>query len=378
MIYLDNAATSFPKPPTVARETYNCITKYGGNPGRSGHELSLLAAKKIYECRCELAELFGLDDPAKIIFTLNTTYALNMAIKGLLKDKDHVIISDLEHNSVLRPIYKLASERPIEYSIFSTGALYKRINAKDVCTEISNHIRPNTKLLVCTHSSNICSATLPIKEIGELCYSRGILFVLDAAQSAGHIDIDLDKMKIDVLCAPGHKGLYGPQGCGVIALRDDILLDTLTEGGNGSNSLEPFMPSLYPERYETGTAPTPAIAGLCEGVSYIKSIGIDEIHGRECNLYLYARERLMNMKQIELYAPHHVGNTLLFNIRGTQSEECAYNLNKAGICVRAGYHCSALGHKTLCTPDGGAVRMSLGAFNKKSDIDALISSLLAK
>lgn len=375
MIYLDNAATSFPKPASVCREVYRCMTKYCGNPGRSGHSLSLEAAKKIFECRCSVADLLGVGDPARVIFTLNTTHALNLVIKGLLKRGDHIIISDLEHNSVLRPVHKLSELGTVEYSVFHSAAAIGPIDPQRIRAEIARLIRPNTRLVVCTHSSNICSANLPIDVIAALCKEHGLLFVVDAAQSAGHLDINVDKMKIDALCAPAHKGLYGPQGCGIAVLGEGITLDTLTEGGNGVNSLEPFMPDFSPERYEAGTCATPAIAGLCEGIKHIKSIGIKEIHRRECELYEYALQALGNMRELALYGEAHVGSTLLFNVRGILSEECAYHLNKNGICVRAGYHCSPLGHSALFTPEGGAVRVSFGIHNKKSDVDALTKAV---
>ncbi len=375
MIYLDNAATGFPKPLTVCREVYRCMTKYCGNPGRSGHSLSLEAAKKIYECRCEVADLLGVSDPARVIFTLNTTHAINLVIKGLLKKGDHVIISDLEHNSVLRPIHKLSKDGVVEYSIFPSKAALGVADPTSICAGISRLVRPNTRLVICTHSSNICSATLPIAEIALFCRMHGLLFVTDAAQSAGHLDIKVDRMNIDALCAPGHKGLYGPQGCGIAVLGENIVLDTLTEGGNGVNSLEALMPDFSPERYEAGTVATPAIAGLCEGIKHVKQIGIEEIRQKECELYTYAREALQNISRISLYGEKHVGSTLLFNIKDMPSEECAYHLDKSNICVRAGYHCSPLGHFALHTPEGGAVRVSFGIHNKKSDVDTLIKAL---
>lgn len=375
MIYLDNAATTFPKPASVPREVIRCMNDYCGNPGRSGHALSLAAASKIFECRCEISELFGVGDPLRVIFTSNTTHALNLIIKGILKKGDHVIISDLEHNSVLRPIHKLATEGIIDYSILSSRAKEKIRSSSLICAEISSLIRPNTRLVIVTHQSNICSITLPIAEIGALCRKRNILFAVDAAQSAGILPIDMKKMNIDALAAPAHKALYGPQGCGFAAISENLSLDTLIEGGSGTNSLEANMPSASPERYEAGTLATPNIAGLCEGIKFIKKIGIDEIRDSESELFLYLRDRLMNIGGITLYAPTYVGSTLLFNKNGFTSEALASALDDEGICVRAGYHCSPLGHKSLGTPDGGAVRISLGIFNTKAQIDTLAGVL---
>ncbi len=377
MIYLDNAATSFPKPNSVTREVVRCMTEYCGNPGRGGHSLSLEAAKKVFECRLEAAEIIGCPDPEGIVFTENTTHALNLVIKGLLKKGDHVIISDMEHNSVLRPIARLADEGIIEYSIFPTGTLNKKRASSLICEGITRRIRPNTRAVICSHASNVCSMSLPLEKIGALCKKHGLYFIVDAAQSAGHLPINMEKMSIDALCSPSHKALYGPQGAGFAALAPSLRqkLDTLTEGGNGVNSFEVFMPESSPERYEAGTLPTPSIAGLCEGIKHIKSVGVTTVKEYESDLYLYARELLMNTKGITVYAPEHVGSVLLFNKQGKSSETLARALNEYGICTRGGYHCSPLAHKTLGTDDGGAVRISFGIFNTKSDIEALANAL---
>lgn len=376
MVYLDNAATTFPKPHGVAREVVRCMTEYCGNPGRSGHTLSLAAAKKIFECREELASFFGASDPSRVIFTQNTTHALNLIIKGLLKKGDHVVTSDMEHNSVMRPIEKLYSEGSIEYSVFEAHPLVTRGRDELILKGIEGLIKKNTRLIICTHASNVCSATLPIKKIGALCHARGIIFAVDAAQSAGIIPINMGNMNIDALALPSHKALYGPQGCGCLVLGDKIRLDTLIEGGSGINSLDPFMPSEPPERYEAGTLPTPAIAGLCEGIKFIRSLGAEYLHGYECELYQYAKEALSNINGIDIYAPCHTGSALLFNKKGFLPEALASRLDKDGICVRAGYHCAPLAHKTLGTIETGAVRISFGIYNTKKDIDLLAKALL--
>ena len=262
MIYLDNAATSFPKPHRVVEEQLRCMQLYGGNPGRGSHALAMAAAEKIYECREELASFFGSPNLENVIFTMNTTMALNTAIKGLLRRGDHVLISDMEHNAVFRPIYKLSRDGVITYDVFQTFPTNATRTTDSICASILEKLRPNTRMLICAHASNICSATLPLAEIGALCRKKGILFLVDAAQSAGHLPINMVKMQIDALCAPGHKGLWGPQGCGVLILGEGIVADTLIEGGSGYNSLEGNMPTEVPERYEAGTLPTPAIAGL--------------------------------------------------------------------------------------------------------------------
>lgn len=374
-IYLDNAATTFPKPVGVYSEVCNCMLKYGGNPGRSGHRLSLDAANKIFMCREALAEFLGVGELERIAFSLNTTYALNTVIKGLLNKGDHVLISDIEHNAVLRPIRKLSDAGIITYDVFPSLINATRRSPTLVCAKIASMLRKNTRMVICNHASNICSATMPIKEIADFCRKRGIYFVVDAAQSAGHHKIVIDEMNISALCLPSHKGLYGPQGAGIIALGRDVLPETLFEGGSGINSANPSMPAQPPERYEAGTLPTPAIAGLCEGVRYISGLDADEISSHEAELYRCAKEGLCNIDGAHIYASSYSGANILFNIGNIPSETTARLLDSYGICTRAGFHCSPLAHKTLGTPDHGAVRASFGIFNTKKDVDSLISAL---
>ncbi len=375
MIYLDNAATSFPKPRRVVEEQLRCMQFYGGNPGRGSHALALAAAEKIYECREELASFFGSPNPENVIFTMNTTMALNTAIKGLLRRGDHVLISDMEHNAVFRPIHKLARDGMITYDVFDTFPTFPTRTSEMICASILEKLRPNTRMLICAHASNICSATLPLKEIGAICQKKEILFVVDAAQSAGHLPIDITEMQIDALCAPGHKGLWGPQGCGILALGDGIVADTLIEGGSGYNSLEGNMPEEAPERYEAGTLPTPAIAGLLEGVREVKRIGLAYIHSHESALTARLCERLLSMPKATLYAPHHQGSVLLFSLQDLSADRVGAFLNERGFCVRTGFHCAALAHATLGTPPSGAVRVSPSLFNTVSQIDAFADAV---
>ena len=374
--YLDNAATTFPKPVSVYNEVYRCMSRYCGNPGRGSHRLSLEASRAIFECRSLIADLVGVSELERIIFTYNTTYALNMVIKGILKLGDHVIISDMEHNAVLRPIWKLAHDGVISYDIFSSMPLLDRRSPALICAKIASLIKPNTKMVICTHASNICSVTLPIKEIGEFCKKHSLFFLVDGAQSVGHYDVDVDTMNISALCFPSHKGLYGPQGCGVIALGKNVSMDTLVEGGNGINSLDGNMPMLPPERYESGTLATPVIAGLAKGVRAILSNPKGEISEYQKYLFSTAYYALSNIDNITVYAPQHSGSVLLFNLKGRTSEQISRELDSFDICTRGGFHCSALAHKTLGTPDTGAVRASFGIFNKKRDIDTLSKAIL--
>jgi len=306
---------------------------------------------------------------------MNTTMALNTAIKGLLRHGDHVLLSDMEHNAVFRPIYKLARDGVITYDVFDTFPNLPTRSKEMICASILEHLRPNTRMLICAHASNICSATLSLKEIGALCHKKGILFVVDAAQSAGHLPIDMEEMQIDALCAPGHKGLWGPQGCGILVLGEGIVADTLIEGGSGYNSLEGNMPEEAPERYEAGTLPTPAIAGLTEGIRELKRLGLDHIHSRECALTARLCERLMAMPKITLYAPHHKGSVLLFSLQDLSADRVGAFLNERGFCVRTGFHCAALAHATLGTPPSGAVRVSPSLFNTAAQIDAFADAL---
>ena len=375
MIYLDNAATSFPKPPAVLEETLGCMRSYCGNPGRGSHALAMAAAEKIYECREVAARFFGLRAPEQVIFTPNTTVALNIAIKGLVKPGDHVLISDMEHNAVWRPIERLAREGLIEYDLFPTLPNQQEGRERAILAAIRARIKPNTRMLVAAHASNLCALTLPLDAIGAICRSAGILFVVDAAQSAGHLPIFMERWSIDALCAPGHKGLLGPQGTGLLLLRKGLEVQTLIEGGSGLFSLDPSMPKAAPERFEAGTPATPAIAGLCAGFAFLEQVGLQTVARTERALNGYLQERLLALPGVTVYAPHRVGSTLLFSVDGLPAEEVGQALGKRGICVRTGYHCAALGHRTLGTPQGGAVRVSPGLFNTREDMDATLAAI---
>jgi selenocysteine lyase/cysteine desulfurase len=322
-----------------------------------------------------VAELFGSKHPENVMFTVNTTTALNTVIKGLLHPGNHVLLSDMEHNATFRPIYKMAQEGLVSYDVFPTFPNDPNATPSDVCRGIEALIKPQTRMLVCAHASNICSAVLPLAEVGTLCRRRGILFVVDAAQSAGHIPIDMERMQIDALCAPGHKGLLGPQGVGFFLLRSGLVADTLTEGGSGYHSLDGNMPQEAPERYEAGTLPTPAIVGLCEGIRAVRRYGVEAIGQYERELNAYLQELLSMMPRVRIYTPHLIGATLLFNADGIPPDALAAELDKRGFCVRAGYHCAPLAHKTLGTPDGGAVRVSPSVFNTETEINLFADAL---
>lgn len=372
--YLDNAATSFPKPPGVAREMRRCIDYYCGNAGRGSHKLSLLAAKKIYECREEICSLINAPEPESIVFVPSCTYGLNLIIKGILNHGDHVLISDMEHNSVWRPVNRLSNEGKITFDTFSALSNPQK-KEENILNEIKNKLRKNTRLVICAHQSNICSFSLPISKIGELCKKYNVLFAVDVAQSIGHYNIDMQKMNINYLSAPGHKGLYGPQGSAFVAINSKNALLPLVEGGNGIYSLESKMPNFLPERHEAGTLPLPSIVGLLEGVKEIKSRGIEEINRHERELFAHLRDNLLNIRDVTVYAPEYNGNTLSFNIKDIPAERVCAILDKENICVRSGFHCSALGHTSLGTKDSGTVRASFGIYNTKNDVDKLIYAI---
>ena len=371
MIYLDNAATSFPKPPCVTEEISRCIKKYCGNPGRSSHALSIKSAEKIYEARELLAKMFGAK-AENVVFTYNTTYALNIAIKSHYKMSSHVLISDMEHNSVLRPIHELSRQKLCTYSIFSTDGTDEQI-----IENIKLNLKDNTSLLVCTHLSNICSRKLPIERIGALCKEKGVYFIVDGAQSAGLYPINVLKMNIDALCIPAHKSLYGPQGVGAIVFGNDTVGRSVIQGGTGINSLELEMPDVLPEAYEAGTLSTPLISGFAEALKWLKAIEYQKICAYEEDLYSHILSLLSSNEEIELYLGNSLsGNTLLFNIIGLSSVSVSSELDKRGICTRAGLHCAPLAHRTLKVPSDGAVRIGIGVYNTKNDLNTLYDALL--
>ncbi len=378
ILYFDHAATSCPKPEEVERAMVRCLREAGGNPGRGSHRLALAAAEEAFRCREITAELFGCA-PERVIFTLNATHAINVAIKGILSRGGHALCSDMEHNAVLRPLYRLHEAGVADFDIFPSFPLLQAGREDAILSALASAVRPDTRMVVCTHASNICSAHLPIARIGAFCRRRGILLVVDASQSAGACDIDMERDCIDVLCMPGHKGLLGPQGTGLLLLgsrfAEGMTLDTLMEGGNGVDSLSPHMSEDAPERYEAGTVATPAIAGLRAGLEYVRDRTPSAIGRGEILAAGKLREGLSNLSRVKLYAPHHEGAIVLFTVEGMDSEAVATALDRRGVCVRPGFHCTALGHRTLSTPDGGAVRASVGYATTERDVAGFLRAL---
>lgn len=375
MIYFDNAATTHPKPKAVYQAVSRCLENGCGNPGRSGHALSLAASKTLYECRCRLAEMFGCKSESNVVFTLNTTYALNMAIKGIQRRGDHILISNIEHNSVLRPIVATGCD----YSLFDSQK-----GCEELMLDIKRKLTPRSKILVCNHQSNISPLQNPIGAIGRLCRENRLFFIVDAAQSAGILPINMENMSIDALCLAGHKSLYGIQGVGAVIFSDGFRgelarnLHTFAEGGNGVNSLEEAMPCFLPERLEAGTLPTPAIAGLLAGIKEVNRVGLPQISSHLQSLYRHLRQELLNMEKITLYCPDmKTGHTLLFNVKDVSPFAAADLLDGNGVALRAGFHCAPNAHKILNTGEQGALRISLGAFNTLEETDRFLD-ILAK
>lgn len=375
LIYLDNAATSFPKPYAVSEAVKHYMLYCGGNPGRGGYESAIQAGKSVYQCREKLSQIFDTDIEFVPFFTMNTTQGINLCIKGFLRRGDHVLISNIEHNAVYRPIYKLSQRGQISYDVFCVYSDGVMAPVEKILDDISKKARKNTRMLICTASSNIASLHPPLEEIGEWCQQRGIFFLVDGAQGAGHFEISVKKMHIDALCVPGHKGLLGPQGCGAVIFGKEHLLQTLHEGGNGVDSLMGEMPEYSPERYEAGTLPVPAIVGLSEGLEAVRQIGLKNIVTHEKTLFERARETLQRIAGVRIYCPEHSGSVLLFSVDGVDSEQVAKYLAERNICVRGGYHCAALAHKALGTEKEGAVRISFGVFNNDGDVEALCDAI---
>ena len=374
MIYFDNGATTFPKPASVITAVNKTLRNYGANPGRSGHKMSVKASEIIYNCRANTAKLFDVEEPDKIIFTHNCTTALNIVIKGLLKKGDHAIISSLEHNAVVRPLEFMKSQG-IEYSIADYD--------EDEETTINNFrtaIKSNTKLVICTHASNVFGIKMPIDRISALCRIYGIMFCLDAAQSAGVVDISLKNSCIDYLCTAGHKGLYGPMGTGILVINNKVLPDSLIQGGTGSLSININQPEILPDKYESGTPNLLGIAGLNEGIKFVLNKKCNNIEKYEINICQKLYDGLNNIKGVKLYTSRPLSamnvSVISFNIDGCDSEEIAFELNeKYNIAVRAGLHCAPLAHKAFKTDNTGTVRAVISVFTTESQINYFINAV---
>lgn len=373
-IYVDNAATSHPKPPEVYEAVLHTLKEIGANPGRGGHKPSLLASRIVFETRELIANFFNAERSSRIVFTSNATEALNIAIKGILKEGDEVITSPLEHNSVLRPLFSLKKSKDIEIKFIDCAAdgTFDPFSVEKLITK-------KTKLIALTHASNVIGTIMPVKDVFSLCKRYNIVTLLDAAQTAGVIPIDVMDMHIDLLATAGHKSLFGPQGTGILYVKEGITLKPLKEGGTGTQSSSTDQPIDMPESLESGTLNTPGIAGLKAGIEFILRTGIKNIRAHEIRLNEILINKLLDNKNILLYGPKNaekISSPLSFNIKNLDCSEVGFILDEIyDIYVRVGLHCAPLTHKLIGTFPHGTVRISVGYFNKEEEIDAIVKAI---
>lgn len=373
MIYFDNAATTFPKPPEVIEAVSDCLRNYCANPGRGGHKLALQSGRVLLEARELLAELYNSNLPDRIILTQNATESLNLALKGYLRKGSHVITTSMEHNAMVRPL-KALEQLGVETTVVQCSS-EGEIDTKN----IEKAIRKDTVLIAATHASNVVGTIMPIDEIGGLAKNYGLEFLVDASQTAGVYDIDVNKMNISMLAFTGHKSLMGPQGTGGLYIRDGLELNPLKEGGTGSKSDSLYQPDILPDRLESGTHNTPGIAGLCAGINYIKKIGMANIRTHEQELAQYFIDGLEGIKQVKVYGTKDANKqapVVSINIGDVGSSEISYILDQTfDIATRSGLHCAPLAHRTIGTIEQGAVRFSFGYFNTKEEIEKAIAAI---
>ena len=373
-IYFDNAATSSPKPPEVLERVSAALTEFNANPGRSGHSVALSAAREVLSTRERLASLMNAGEETNIAFAFNCTDALNLAIKGALRYGDHVITTQLEHNSVLRPLNALAARGRISLSIVSPRA-DGFVDPEDIRASI----RKNTRLIAVTHASNVTGAIQPVAAIGELARREGILYLIDGAQAIGAMPVNVRALSCDLYAFPGHKSLLGPMGTGGLYIRPGVVLRTLREGGTGTDSESMLQPDERPERYESGTLNLPGIAGLGAGCAFVaKRVSAIMSHERELTGALY--EGLSAIRGAEIYSPREEAaraGIVSFNLPGMTSSDVADRLGRMGIAVRGGLHCAPGAHRFLGTLRRGAVRASVGYANTFEEVDAFLNAVNA-
>lgn len=372
--YFDHAATSWPKPHQVVEAMQQAMLEYGANPGRGSHMMAVRASRVIFQARKHLAQLFHVRNPNDIALTLNTTMSLNMAIKGLLQAGDHVVATSIEHNSVRRPLEYLKERIGIEVTYIESDA-----EGNVEAAQVGKALRNNTKLVVCNHSSNLLGTIVPIREIGEITRAHGAKFLVDAAQTAGILPIDVEAMHVDMLAFPGHKGLLGPQGTGGLYISPEVDLEPLMQGGTGSRSEDAQQPLVRPDRYEAGTPNTVGIAGLNEGVKFILHETVEKIHTKEWRLSQLLMEGLETLRCIRLLGPKKGEartGIVAFTVEGADASEIAFRLDREyGIAVRAGMHCTPLAHGAAGTIGTGAVRASVGYFTTEEDVKYFVQAM---
>ena len=372
MIYLDNAATTLHKPQQVIDAVVHAMQSMG-NCARGTHEEALDAARTVYDARVRLASLFGCPRVDHVAFTANSTEALNMAINGLIDPGDHVISTDLEHNSVLRPLYRLEAEHGAELSFVSADKLGNVDYA-----DFERLMKPNTRAVVCTNASNLTGTVLDIERIAKTAHSHGALVIVDASQTAGCWPIDMKKMGIDVLCFTGHKGLMGPQGTGGICVKEGIEIRPFKVGGSGVQSYSRTHPAEYPTRLEAGTLNGHGIAGLGAAAKFISETGVENIHAKERSLMLRFYEGVKNIEGVMVYGDFTKDKTAIvaLNIWDYESGEVSYELSQGyGIATRPGAHCAPRMHKALGTAEVGAVRFSFSFYNTEEEIDEAVRAV---
>ncbi len=371
--YFDNAATSWPKPESVYKAVDSAL-RTGGNPGRSGHRSSLAAERLLFNAREKTAAFFGIENPSSLVFSLNTTDALNMAIKGVLVKGGHVIITPFEHNSVLRPLNSLARDGSIileEVPCTSTGEPDLKAYREMFC--------PDTALVIATHASNVTGLLLPVREMAAIAREKGVLFLLDAAQTAGAIPIDVKELRPHMLAFAGHKGLLGPPGIGGLYVEDGLCLKPWREGGTGSKSHQVLQPAEMPDYLEAGTQNIPGIAGLAAGIDYLQEVGLAKVREHEVLLAGQLREGLREIPGIEVYGPENPLKgvaVVSFELAGVDSGEVGYILEEAyGILCRTGLHCAPNAHRELGTFPRGTVRLSPGVFTTEAEGEYLLKAV---
>lgn len=375
-VYLDNAATSRPKPDGVLKAINDYYTKIGCSPGRGGYECSLKAGRIVLETRLALANLFNVPSPEQIIFTHNVTYSLNYALKGLLTEGDHVITTSMEHNSVVRPLRGLEKACIIEVDFISCD----KQGILDPA-DVEKAIKKNTKMLVITHASNVTGTLMPISELGQIAAAHNLFYVIDTAQTAGVYNLDFQTLNADVLAFTGHKGLMGPPGTGGFAIsrRAAKVMQPLVEGGTGSISDREYQPDFLPDKFESGTMNTPGLAGLKAGIDFIRLEGLDKIRKHELKLCTRFLEGLKEIAGVRVHGPGDASlqtSTVSISAEGYDMGELSFSLDdRYGIMTRSGLHCSPLAHKTIGTYPEGTLRFSIGYFNTEDDIDYALASL---
>lgn len=373
MIYLDNAATSWPKPPQVIQAMLDILKRGCANPGRAAHAMARQTEDAVFNVREALAKFFNIKDPMRIAFMPNTTYALNAAIYGVVSEGFNVVATAMEHNSVLRPLKTLENRGIINLEIIKPDK-YGKITVQS----IKKSLRKGTDLFCMTLSSNVTGAIMPVTEAGRICRENGIIFLVDAAQGAGVLPIDAEKMNIDLLAFPGHKGLLGPQGTAGLYVREGISIKPLVQGGTGSFSDRLTQPEIFPDALESGTLNVPGIVGLGKGISFINETGIENIQLKKMKLMKMLFNGLERESSITVYSPPPEQNSgiLALSVGDMDSSEVSYILDrKFGICTRSGFHCAPLAHLSLGTENKGLVRISPGYFNNEIEIELTIKAL---